>query len=211
MATKTPTIALLSALSLATFGLTACDKSGAGTNAPGGYGEIGISLPDLDDNDYVLVSKTENDIHLLAFWAIWCVPCTAELAKMKGMYERLHDKGLNLYAVSIDGPDTIARVPGFASQEGWEFPVLYDSDTDVMGRYNPKGDIPFYVVLEADGSIWFSHQGYVKGDVIELEKKLTERLVGSASAAEPESDDAVDSSAEAPDDEAAPADDEAAE
>jgi hypothetical protein len=67
-------------------------------------------------------------------------------------------------------------VPGFASQEGWTFEVLYDPETALLARYNPKGDIPFYVILDADGKILKSHQGYVKGDEVELEKFLEERL-----------------------------------
>ena len=92
------------------------------------------------------------------------------------MYDRLEPRGLKIYAVSIDGPDTMSRVPGFAAQEGWRFPVLYDSDTEILARYNPKGDIPFYAVLDAEGNIIKTHQGYVKGDVIELEQFLDQRL-----------------------------------
>ncbi len=178
MATKTTTVALLTALALT--GLGGCDTQPETavpkTGNANGCGELGITLPDLDDEDISIASADANELHLLAFWAIWCVPCTAELAKMKGMYERLHPRGLNIYAISIDGPDTMSRVPGFAAQEGYEYPVLYDSDTAVMGRYNPKGDIPFYVILDGSGNIVKTHQGYVKGDVIELEKFLTARL-----------------------------------
>jgi hypothetical protein len=46
----------------------------------------------------------------------------------------------------------------------------------LLARYNPKGDIPFYVVLDADGNILQSHQGYVKGDEVKLEQFLTEQL-----------------------------------
>jgi peroxiredoxin len=155
--------------------LSGCEKSG-GTTSPSGGTDLGITLSSLDDEDITITSETPNDVHVLAFWATWCIPCIGELAQMQGVYDRLSPRGLKIYAISTDGPDTISRVPGFVSQEKWTFPVLYDSDTQVLARYNPKGDIPFYVVLDAKGNILKSHQGYVKGDMVELEKFLTERL-----------------------------------
>jgi peroxiredoxin len=158
--------------------LAGCDGEG-GTTAPSDastYADLGITLTNLDDDDITLVSKTKDNVHVLAFWATWCVPCTGELSKMQGVYDRLHERGLEVYAISIDGPDTISRVPGFASQYNWTFPVLFDPETRVLASYNPKGDLPFYVVLDADGNILKSHQGYVKGDIAKLEQFLTEQL-----------------------------------
>jgi peroxiredoxin len=173
-------------LALATFVLTGCEKSGA-TNSPGGT-DLGITLGTLEGDEHTITSDTPNDVHVLAFWATWCIPCVGELAQMQGVYDRMAPRGLKIYAISIDGPDTVSRVPGFASQEKWTFPVLYDSDTQVLARYNPKGDIPFYVVLDAQGNILKSHQGYVKGDMDVLEKFLDEKLpaagAGAGAAAE---------------------------
>jgi peroxiredoxin len=164
----------------ASFGmlvLTAgCDKSGSSTAPSDVYKDLGISLTDLSDEEVPVISETSKDVHLFAFWATWCVPCVGELAEMQKLHDRLEDQGLNVYAISIDGPDSVSRVPGFASQENWTFPVLYDSETALLARYNPKGDIPFYVILDADGNILKSHQGYVKGDEVELGKFLDERL-----------------------------------
>jgi peroxiredoxin len=166
MATKTLQFASLLASALVLVISTGGCDSGGGTTAPSDvYADLGITLNDLDAEAFTLVSKTKSDVHVLAFWATWCVPCVGELAKF-----------LRIYGISTDGPDTTSRVPGFASQEGWTFPVLYDPETELLARYNPKGDIPFYVILDADGNILKSHQGYVKGDEVELEKFLEEHL-----------------------------------
>jgi peroxiredoxin len=159
---------------LAVAALLGCDQSGE-TKSPGGS-DLGITLSTLDDDDYTITSEAPTDVHVLAFWATWCIPCIGELAQMQGVYDRMASRGLKIYAISTDGPDTISRVPGFAAQEKWTFPVLYDSDTQVLARYNPKGDIPFYVVLDGQGNILKSHQGYVKGDMDVLEKFLDEKL-----------------------------------
>lgn len=174
---KLPQLLVL-ALACAVISATGCDKPSGATKSPAGgsYADLGITLTNLDDEDITVTSQTERDVHVLAFWATWCIPCIGELAQMQVVYDKMKDRGLNIYAISIDGPDTMSRVPGYASQEKWTFPVLYDPDTRVLARYNPKGDIPFYVVLDADGNILKSHQGYVKGDMTELEQFLNERL-----------------------------------
>jgi peroxiredoxin len=176
MATEISNILVSVCLTVASFGLIGCDGEGATATPSDTYASLNISLANLDGDETELVSKTKDDVHVLAFWATWCVPCTGELAKMQGIHDRLAARGLNIYAISIDGPDTISRVPGFAQQESWTFPVLYDPETALLARYNPKGDIPFYVILDADGNILQSHQGYVKGDEVKLEQFLTEQL-----------------------------------
>ena len=40
----------------------------------------------------------------------------AELKKMAPMWEEMKDRGLNVYAVSTDGPDTASRVAGSKRQ-----------------------------------------------------------------------------------------------
>lgn len=159
---------------------SACDKSGSNSSAAPApqtvYADLGIVLPDLDDEEVEIVSPSASSIHLLVFWAAYCTPAVGELNQMQAMLERLGPRGLELYAISIDGPDTVAQVPGIAAREGWTFPVLFDADTSTMSRWNPKGDCPFYVVLDAAGNVITTHQGYVKGDVEALEQLLVEQF-----------------------------------
>jgi peroxiredoxin len=156
--------------------LSACDsnKSTAPSEAAGESAakEIGITLPNIDGEDYSIASKSEKDVHVLCFWAVWCTPCQAELAQIKPIWNDLKDKGLNVYAISIDQPDTASRVVSMAEQAGYEFPVLMDRDSSVLGRYNQSGEIPFYVVLDANGEKLKEHQGYTKGDEKELRTYL---------------------------------------
>ncbi len=36
------------------------------------------------------------------FWATWCGPCVAEMPKMKEIYAKYHDKGVEFIGVSLD-------------------------------------------------------------------------------------------------------------
>ena len=42
----------------------------------------------------------------------------------------------------------------------------------MLTRFNPRGDIPYYVVLDAQGKVLKEHQGYMTGDMEELQAFL---------------------------------------
>jgi peroxiredoxin len=178
------TLALLT-LALALGG---CAGSGGRTAAASAepaapvYRELGITLLDVDEADFQIVSNTKHDLHVLAFWAVWCDACRSMIPELEVLWKDMRDRGLNVYAVSIDGPDSQARVAGLAIVEGYEFPVLLDRETAVFSSYNPKGDIPFHVVLDAEGQVIRSHQGYVEGDMDSLRAFLDERLPNKTAA-----------------------------
>ena len=159
-------------LVLATL-LTACAGSGAaGSSSPSGSGGIDIALPDLQGAMVTPTAQAEDDVFVLAFWATWCQPCQQELTKLNKMYPGMKGRGLEIYAIAIDGPDTAAQIGPWVQREGYEFPVLLDRETQVLTRFNPRGDIPYYVVLDARGKVLKEHQGYMTGDTEELQAFL---------------------------------------
>lgn len=141
-----------------------------------GDGGLDVALPSVDGDIVELRADRETDLFVLAFWATWCQPCQQELAKMAAVYRDKRGRGLRLYAVSIDGPDTVAQVGPWVQREAYPFPVLIDRETQVLFRYDPRGDIPYYVVLDARGKVLKDHQGYVTGDIEELDAFLEQRL-----------------------------------
>lgn len=147
--------------------LVAC-ASGGGSTARG----IDFSLPDPQGEIVTPAASSQGDVFVLAFWATWCQPCQQELTKMSGMHDEMQARGLRIYAISIDGPDTAAQVGPWALREGYPFPILLDRETQVLTRFNPRGDIPYYVVLDAQGKILKDHQGYMTGDMEELQRFL---------------------------------------
>ena len=147
--------------------LVSC-ASGQGATARG----IDFSLPDTKGEIVTPEAAAESDVFVLAFWATWCQPCQQELTKMSGMYGKMQARGLRIYGISIDGPDTAAQVGPWVEREGYAFPILLDRETQVLTRFNPRGDLPYYVVLDAQGKILKDHQGYMTGDMEELERFL---------------------------------------
>ena len=95
---------------------------------------------------------------------------------MNTTLDPMRARGLQVIAISIDGPDTTAQVAPWVEREGYRFPVLFDRETQVLTRYNPRGDIPYYVELDATGKVLDDHQGYMAGDVDTLAEELDRLL-----------------------------------
>jgi len=64
-----------------------------------------IVLPDSSGKDIAL-SSLRGKYVLLDFWASWCRACRGENPNLVAAYRRLHKKGLEVYAVSLDTDKT---------------------------------------------------------------------------------------------------------
>ena len=147
---------------LALLGVAGCSPS------------LEFTLPDLDGNE--VSPRSEGNVVVLAFWATWCKPCQLELAEMNEMYLRLHPRGLELYAISVDGPDTVDDVETWAQSNHYAFPVLLDSGSRLFGRFNPSGSIPYLVVFNGEGERIDTRRGYNPRGVAQLEAYLKTQL-----------------------------------
>ena len=73
------------------------------TEAGGMY--IDMEYPDVDGNPISLssvVNNPNNRYVLVDFWATWCSSCVVILPELAEIYAKYHEKGLELYGVSID-------------------------------------------------------------------------------------------------------------
>ena len=62
-----------------------------------------IVLPNVDGEEVSLESVVEaNKYVFLDFWASWCRPCMAEMPYLLEAYAQFHDKGFEIYGVSLD-------------------------------------------------------------------------------------------------------------
>ena len=66
---------------------------------------IDMEYPDMDNNRVSLSSVVANPANryvILDFWATWCGPCVQSIPMLKDVYDRYHDKGLEIFSVSLD-------------------------------------------------------------------------------------------------------------
>ena len=148
------------------LGAMACgEKSGLGPSVPGdSESRFNFVLPDVTGED-VEVESQAGDVFALAFWATHCAPSRNLLLEFETLSKTMSARGLSVYGISIDGPETVARVPAFLQGFDLSYPMLMDSDTSFYTKFNSSGDCPYYVIVDAQGNMVRSHQGHMKGDV----------------------------------------------
>ena len=139
-------------------------------------------LNDLSGKPHRLSDYFPEHAVLINFWATWCVPCVKELPHLQGFQDRYGGQGLQVLAVSIDGPDRSAVVASFIGRYGLTVPILLDTKSEVIPLFNPSLNLPYTVLLDRDGTIRYVHQGYSPGDERVLEQRIKAVLKGPAPA-----------------------------
>lgn len=132
-------------------------------------------LPDPDGKNYQLSENIGEGPILLNFWATWCVPCLAEMKKLKRIYKRYSDKGLQILSITIDDTKTVGKVKSVVHSNKFPFTILFDTNREVFKLYQGENP-PHTVLIDKNGKIFYTHTGYRKGDEKKLEKRIKELL-----------------------------------
>lgn len=146
------------------------------TNTPANSDFPSIDIKTLDGKtvntlDYIGKSK----LTVVSFWASWCSPCKRELDAFTDFQEDWREKGVEIVAITIDDARGLAKVPGIVASKNWEFQILADSKQDLQRQLNFQ-TIPQTFLVDSNGKIVYSHNGYNPGDEYELEDKIFESL-----------------------------------
>jgi peroxiredoxin len=154
------------ALYLSTALLMACATPGGQANVPN------LSLQDVRGRTHYLTDYIGEKVVVMSFWATWCMPCRQELLVLQKIYETHREEGLEVLAISVDGPETQAGVRSFVRQAGLTFPVLLDTETRVSALYNPRKQMPTLHIFDRTGRIVFSHSTFQPGEAQSLRARI---------------------------------------
>ena len=76
------------------------------------------------DGREVDLAKLTGKVVLVEFWSTSCGPCIGEIPRIKGVYEKLHDRGFEVVAISLDDKETVLR--NFVKQKELPWPQYFD-------------------------------------------------------------------------------------
>lgn len=108
-----------------------------------------IEVYDLDGLEKILSKKDEN-IHVVNFWATWCAPCIKEIPHFEKVNKEV--EGVDVTLVSIDNEDDFERLTKFVGKKGYESDVAvvtYTDDQkliDTVDKNWTGGNIPVTVI-----------------------------------------------------------------
>ena len=142
----------------------------------GGRSAPDFTLSDLDGEEFRLSDHIGEAVFLLDFWATWCEPCRIEMPHLNRFQQTYGDQGLQVLAISMDGPESVSRVRSFVSRYNFDFRVLLDQESEATQLYNPRRAAPFTALIGRDGTILWTHEGYSMGDEEELEEQIRAAL-----------------------------------
>lgn len=111
-----------------------------------------FTVYDIDGNEVKLSDYLGTPV-VLNFWASWCPPCKAELPDFEEKYLTYGDEVQFLMVNLADGArESVETASAFIAQEGYTFPVFYDSKSVAAIEYKIRS-IPATYFIDADGSI----------------------------------------------------------
>ena len=143
---------------------------GAGRKAPD------FRLKTLDGSTIKLSDNLHRGPIMVDFWATWCVPCLKEMVHFQKLYEEYHDRGFEIYGISIDNPRTASKIKPMVKSKGFTFPILLDPNKEVLKKFGGRNVIPYTVILSPNGEIVATYEGYKAGNEKIVEKEILKYL-----------------------------------
>lgn len=110
-----------------------------------------VLLPNTKGDSLALSSALKtNKYVLIDFWASWCGPCRRSMPGIKKLYSKYHDKGLEIYSISVDdNPNAWKRA---IFEDGTKWLHVIDQQGNTANNWGVSF-IPNTFLLDADQKI----------------------------------------------------------
>ncbi|MFD0861959.1 redoxin domain-containing protein [Sungkyunkwania multivorans] len=118
---------------------------------------IGSPAPDFTgktpEGDELALNDMKGKVTVIDFWASWCKPCRVENPNVVKMYNKLHDKGLNIVGVSLDKDGEKWKEAIQADGLTWSHVSNLMFWNDPIAKQYQVTSIPHTVILDQNGTI----------------------------------------------------------
>jgi thiol-disulfide isomerase/thioredoxin len=111
--------------------------------------------------DFVVMDSGGNDVRLsdlrgkptvVNFWATWCPPCRSEMPHFQTVYEETNGEVNFMMIDLVGGGETREKAEDYLRQNGFSFPIYYDTTGDASQMYNITA-IPTSLFIDAEGNL----------------------------------------------------------
>jgi len=130
---------------------------------------LDIHFTALDGRE-VDLAKLTGKVVLVEFWSTTCGPCIAEMPTVKAVYEKFHDRGFEVVAVSLDDKEIALR--RFIKEKKLPWPQHFDGkgwENQFAVRYGIFS-IPTMWLVDKRGNLRYNNARF------DLERSVTSLL-----------------------------------
>ena len=111
-----------------------------------------FTLRDLDNKKTAFADIKGEKLTVIDFWATWCKPCSREIPKLVDLYTKYKEKGVQFIGINVDSPRNMPKVRPFANSLGINYPVLLDSNSELIARLQVTA-MPTVLIVNSDSEI----------------------------------------------------------
>jgi cytochrome c biogenesis protein CcmG/thiol:disulfide interchange protein DsbE len=150
-----------------------------------------FKLKTMDGESVQLSNYLNKGPVLIDFWATWCVPCLKEMDEFQKLYVKYHERGFEILGVTIDNPRTASKIKPTVKSKGFTFPILLDPNKEVYKQLGGKSVVPYAAIVNPDGEIISTYEGYKAGNEKVVEEQILPFLTNTptdSTASEPKSE-----------------------